>query len=293
METRFGPVMFIPGDNNGNYPCCNSLYVEGDTKVLIDPASNRDQLQRILDTSGVDAVWLSHWHEDHFMHLDMFEGKDLWISELDAEPLQSLDHFFDAYGMNTDERPPWTKTIYDTFHFRPRAANRFIRASEFIDLGGTTIEVILTPGHTPGHTALYFLELGILFLGDYDLTAFGPWYGDARSDLDATIKSVNKLRTIEARLWIASHGVGIYDSLPPDMWDRYLSVIDERDEKLLDFLKEPRTLSDIVEKRIVYRKKREPKEFYDFGERAIMNKHLERFIRRGLVAFDGSVYQGT
>ena len=77
------------------------------------------------------------------------------------------------------------------------------------------------------------------------------------------------------------------------MWDRYLSVIDERDEKLLDFLKEPRTLSDIVEKRIVYRKKREPKEFYDFGERAIMNKHLERFIRRGLVAFDGSVYQGT
>jgi hypothetical protein len=135
--------------------------------------------------------------------------------------------------------------------------------------------------------------LGILFLGDYDLTAFGPWYGDARSDLDATIKSVNKLRTIEARLWIASHGVGIYDSLPPDMWDRYLSVIDERDEKLLDFLKEPRTLSDIVEKRIVYRKKREPKEFYDFGERAIMNKHLERFIRRGLVAFDGSVYQGT
>ena len=203
METRFGPVMFIPGDNNGNYPCCNSLYVEGDTKVLIDPASNRDQLQRILDTSGVDAVWLSHWHEDHFMHLDMFEGKDLWISELDAEPLQSLDHFFDAYGMNTDERPPWTKTIYDTFHFRPRAANRFIRASEFIDLGGTTIEVILTPGHTPGHTALYFLELGILFMGDYDLTAFGPWYGDARSDLEATIKSVNKLRR-------SRHGYGLF-----------------------------------------------------------------------------------
>jgi len=38
------------------------------------------------------------------------------------------------------------------------------------------------------------------------------------------------------------------------------------DERLLDFLKEPRTMPDVVEERIVYRKKREPKEFYDFGE---------------------------
>jgi hydroxyacylglutathione hydrolase len=292
MEKSFGPLLFIPGDNNGNYPCCHSLYLECDKKVLIDPASNRDRLLTILNTSGVDAVWLSHWHEDHFTHLDLFDSKELWISELDAEPLRSIDHFFDAYGMNSDERPPWTKTMYDMFHFKPRAADRLIKPTDFIDLGGMTIEVIHTPGHTPGHTSLYFRELEILFLGDYDLTSFGPWYGDTGSDIDATLESVKRLRQIDARLWITSHGVGIRDSVKPEAWDNYISVIDLRDEKLLDFLKQPRSMQEIVEKRIVYKKKREPKEFYDFGERAIMNKHIERLIKRGFIAFDGSVYQG-
>jgi glyoxylase-like metal-dependent hydrolase (beta-lactamase superfamily II) len=289
MEKRFGPVVFIPGENSGNYPCCNSLYAEGDMKVVIDPASDRLRLQQILDGSGVDAVFLSHWHEDHLMHLDLFDGKELWISEFDAEPLQSLDHFFDAYGMNPDERPPWTKTMYELFHFKPRAADRFSKSSEVIDLGGITVEII----HTPGHCSLYFREPEVLFLGDYDLTKFGPWYGDVRSDLDATIASINKLRTINARVWIASHGAGVFESEPGDLWDRYVGVIDQRDQRLLELLKEPRTMPEIVETTIVYGKRREPKEFYDFGERAIMGKHLERLIRRGLVLFDGRAYRRT
>ncbi|MBM3299982.1 MAG: MBL fold metallo-hydrolase [Deltaproteobacteria bacterium] len=291
MEKRFGPVLFVPGDNSGNYPCCHSLYVQGDVKVVIDPASNRERLRHILDTSGVDAVFLSHWHEDHFMHLDLFDGKELWISRFDAVPLRSLEDFFDAYGMTTDERPPWTQTMYELFHFTPRAADRFIESDEVIDLGGVTVEVIHTPGHTPGHSSLYFREQEILFLGDYDLTAFGPWYGDVSSDIDATIDSVNRLRRINARVWIASHGKGVFESEPGDLWDPYVRVIDERDENLMEFLKEPRTMAEIVERRIVYRKRREPKEFYDFGERAIMSKHLERMIKKGLVVFDGRLYR--
>ncbi len=291
METRFGALTFIPGDNSGNYPNCHSLYIDGRVKLLIDPASNRDRLTQIRDKSGVDAVFLSHWHEDHFMHLDLFDGKDLWISELDAEPLQSLDHFFDAYGMDADERPPWTKTMHDQFHFKPRAANRLIQSAEILDLGGVVAEVIHTPGHTPGHYSLYFREQKILFLGDYDLTSFGPWYGDARSDIDATVASVNKLRSIDADLWLASHGKGVHENVSTDLWDAYVSVIDTRDQKLLELLKEPRTISQVVDARIVYKKKREPKEFFDFGERAIMGKHLERLIKRGLVAFDEGAYR--
>lgn len=293
IQNEFGPVTFIPGDNSGSYPHCHSLYVQGDVNLLIDPASNRDQLRQIRDTSGVDAVFLSHWHEDHFMHLELFEGKELWIPTLDAEPLQSLDRFFDAYGMNEDERLPWTKTINEVFRFKPRTADRLIENTEVIDLGGTTVEVIHTPGHTPGHCSLYFREQEILFLGDYDLTAFGPWYGDTGSDIDATIASVNKLRSIDARLWIASHGKGMFESVPADLWDAFVGVIDQRDQKLLDFLSQPRTMTDVVEARIVYRKKREPKEFYDFGERAIMGKHLERLMRLGIVASDGTSYEKT
>jgi glyoxylase-like metal-dependent hydrolase (beta-lactamase superfamily II) len=110
MMKRFGPVTFVPGDNGGIYPHCHSLYIEADTRVVVDPASNREKLAEILRVSGVDAVLLSHWHEDHLMYLDLFDGKELWISRFDAAPLASLDNFFDAYGMDEAERAPWTGT---------------------------------------------------------------------------------------------------------------------------------------------------------------------------------------
>jgi len=47
----------------------------------------------------------------------------------------------------------------------------------------------------------------------------------------------------------------------------------------------------VIDARIVYKKKREPKEFFDFGERAIMGKHLQRLIKNGEVTFDGEVYR--
>ncbi|MEW6138049.1 MAG: MBL fold metallo-hydrolase [Thermodesulfobacteriota bacterium] len=291
MDRRLGPLVFVPGQNSGQYPYCHSLYVEGDVKVLIDPASDRDKLAELLDKPGVDAILLSHWHEDHLMHLDLFDRQELWISRFDAEPLQSLDKFFDAYGMNDEERIPWTNTMYELFHFKPRFADRFVEDRELLNLGGVTAEVIHTPGHTPGHISLYFPEEGVLFLGDYDLTPFGPWYGDVNSDIDGVIASVNKLRGIQAKVWIACHGQGIIESDPAELWDPYLRVIDKREMRLLDLLKEPKTIPEIVEARIVYRKKREPKEFYDFGERAIMGKHLERLLKRGTVVLEDGKYR--
>ena len=51
-ETHFGPVLFIPGENNGKYPNCHSIYIEGD-KVLIDPASDRERLVQLRKDPGV------------------------------------------------------------------------------------------------------------------------------------------------------------------------------------------------------------------------------------------------
>jgi len=293
MEMRFGPVQFVPGSNSGKYPYCHSLYVEADLKVVIDPASDRKRLLQLLEGPGVDAAWLSHWHEDHFMYLDLFDEKELWISELDAPPLESLERFLDCYGMNEEERQSWAKTMVDLFHFKPRRADRFFTGEEVIDLGGVTVEVIPTPGHTPGHCSFFFREPEVLFLGDYDLTRFGPWYGDVRSDIEAIIASVNRLRAIPARVWIASHETGVFQVEPGALWDRYLSVIREREEKLLGFLSEPRKISEIVEAGLIYGKNREPKEFYDFGERALMGKHLDRLIARGAVVFEEGIYRPT
>jgi len=282
-ERRFGPVRFIPGENNGKYPFCHSLFVEG-AGVLIDPASDRKRLIRLREESGVKAVWLTHWHEDHFMHLDLFDDLPLYIAEQDAPMLSDIELFLNGYGIEEeDHRQYWREIVIDQFHFKPRDPAGFLRDGQLIKLEGVTVEVIHTPGHTPGHLAFYFQEPGVLFLGDYDLTKFGPWYGDRESSIPETVASVRRLRQTPASVWLTCHEAGIFEANPGETWDRYLNVIYEREARLLDFLIEPRTLKEIVNAWIVYRKPREPKEFYAFGEQAIMTKHLESLMTRSLI----------
>jgi hydroxyacylglutathione hydrolase len=289
-EKHFGPVWFIPGENNGKYPYCHSIYIEG-AGVLIDPASDRKRLARLRDNPGVKSVWLSHWHEDHFMHLDLFDDLPLYISETDAPPLSDLELFLDSYGMDDqDYRRYWQSLLKQDFHFRPRQPDKFLEDESIIDLGAVSVKVIATPGHTPGHLSFFFREPELLFLGDYDLARFGPWYGDVNSSIEATISSVQLLRKIPAKTWLASHETGIFEEAPGEIWDQYLNVIAERENKLLDLLDEPQSLEDIIDACIIYGKPREPKAFFEFGERVHMKKHIEKLMNQGVVAMEKGKY---
>ena len=285
-----GPLQFIPGENQGRYPCCNSVYIE-EAGILIDPASDRKTLIELRDTRGVRQVWLSHWHEDHFVHLDLFEDIPFRISERDLPPLTGIETFLDWYAMDNPEyRAFWAAMIKDQFHYQVRTPAGFLRDGEIIDLGSLTVEVIPTPGHTPGHLAFYFREPKILFMGDYDLTAFGPWYGDLYSDIDQTIESLNRLKNIPADTWLTGHETGLFTQPPGPPWDRYEKIIYERENRLLNLLASPQTMDEIVGAWIVYGRPREPEAFFEFGERAIMKKHLERLEKSGRVDQDGNYY---
>jgi hydroxyacylglutathione hydrolase len=289
-EQHFGPIWFIPGENRGKYPFCHSVYIEG-AGVLIDPASDRDQLIRLREKGEVKMVWLSHWHEDHFMYLDLFDDLPLWISEKDAPPLSDVEVFLDSYGMeNDDYRNYWKTMLKEQFHYKPRRPTQFLKGGEIIDLGVVRVEVISTPGHTPGYLSFFFKEPEVLFMGDFDLTKFGPWYGDTYGSIEETINSVKRLRKIPAKVFLTSHETGVFLEEPGKLWDDYLDIIYKREQKLLDWLNKPRTLNEIVETWIVYGRPREPKAFYEFGERATMKKHLERLIRLGKVLQEGDKY---
>ena len=290
-EIQFGNVIFIPGENSGRYPFCHSIYVNADKRVLIDPASNKERLITIRDDFGVDEVWLSHYHEDHWAFIGLFEDKDIWISSNEAFSLESLENFLDFYGIvDENMRKEWAEILLRDFNFKPRKLQKMFNGNQTIDLGGEKVDIIAAPGHTPGHLGFYFQNSEVLFLADYDLTRFGPWYGDRDSNVDETIESINHLRQIPARVWLTSHGKGVFDSEPKELWDKYLNIIFKREAKLLDFLNEPRTKNDIINAYIVYRKAREPKAFYDYCEWALMNKHLERLIKQSVVQYQDDMY---
>ncbi len=284
---RAGPVRLLRSANGGRYPSANAVYVES-AGVLIDTGTDREQLEALVKGPGVREVWLSHWHEDHIANLDLFEGVPLRQMRVEAPPLADLETFMDWYGFDDAAvRGAWRKDLVETWRFRPRRATAYLEAGEVIDLGACTVEVLHTPGHTPGNVSFWFREPGAVFTNDYDLTRFGPWYGDRDSSIEDTIASCERLRALPASVWMTSHGEGFYGAdEAPALFDRYLAVIGTRESKLLEYLSAPRTLAEITDQWIAYWKPREPLAFYRWAERALMGKHLERLRRQGAVAFE-------
>lgn len=290
-DHQFGRIRFVRGENGGKYPFNHSLYLQGDRmRVILDPACSLEKLTKVRD-EGVDCVWLSHWHEDHIRYINLFENCPLWMSERDFPPLTDLEVFLDWYGIEeTGGRVFWRKEMQGTFNYRPRQTARFIGDDEIIDLGGISVQVIPTPGHTPGHLSFFFPEEDLLFLGDYDLTSFGPWYGDVYSSIEETIKSINKLKGIPASLWVAAHNTGLYQGNPGKLWDDYENVIRQREERILNYLDGPKTLEKILSAWLIYGRPREPKEFYEFNEKVLVGKHLEYLLRQGKIISTGNAY---
>lgn len=286
-EKHFGPVWFIPGVNRGRYPYCNSIYIQG-PGIIIDPASDEDRIKEIRDSEGINEVWLSHWHEDHFTYLDLLGDVPIAICRKDAPPLADIEVLLDWYNPLQSHRDYWRQVIEGNFRFRPRKAASFLEDGDVIPFGNITVEVIASPGHTPGHLSFFFREQGILFLGDYDMTSFGPWYGDLYSSIEETIASLVRLRATPAGIWFTGHDIGVFTDNADHLWERYGNVIYQREEKLLKLLETPHSAAEIVQAWLFYGKPREPLAFFEFGERALTGKHLERLLGKGrIVEVDG------
>jgi glyoxylase-like metal-dependent hydrolase (beta-lactamase superfamily II) len=124
----------------------------------------------------------------------------------------------------------------------------------------------------------------VLFLGDIDLTGFGPYYGDASSNLEDFERSLQRVREIEARVWVSFHHVGVIDDRTTFLAkvDRFAARIAEREAALLEFLSEPRSIADMVRHRFLYRPHVDLP-FIDAVERRTIEQHLDRLLASGLV----------
>lgn len=283
-EKKFGRLTFIQGLNGGRYPFCNSLCIDDREKVVIDPGSDERLLKKFDMEMGIDIIINSHYHEDHISFNYMFPEARLYVHEDEAPCFKSIERLLDSYGLlGTTLEHTWRDLLVNHFHYRERTPDLEFRDGDLLNFGDTTVHIIHTPGHTIGHSTFFFPEEGVLFLGDLDMTAFGPWYGDRVSDIDQTIESLHKLLKIPARIFITSHEAGIIEGDITELAEGYLEIINQRENTLLTFLEKPRTLSEIVNQWIIYKKPREPRDFFEFGEKGMIEKHLDRLIKRKVV----------
>ena len=280
-----GGVTVLMGTKQGKYPSSNSLQVTGSLgSLLIDPSV--DVYERGGAPATIDRVVVSHAHEDHLAGIGRFPQARVCAHRLDVGALYALEGLLDVYGMPEPMRSTWAEQLRTDFHYTPRTDATSFEDGEVFDLGGRTVTVIHLPGHTRGHCGFLIEPDGVFFVADIDLSSFGPYYGDHWSDLEDFERAMDKSAEVDARWYVTSHHKGVIDGKPQftEALKSFRSVIAARDQRLLAFLSEPRTLAAIVDYRIIYRPGTSGVLWIDHVEANSAQMHLNRLIRNGAVA---------
>jgi glyoxylase-like metal-dependent hydrolase (beta-lactamase superfamily II) len=287
-------VSVLEGTNRGGYPSGNTLLVRGSSEsFVIDPSV--DVVARGGVPARVDAVLNSHAHEDHMPGNGLFRDARVHIHAADLPGARSLEGLMAVYGMPEPAAArAFERIVVDEFHFSPRPDAEGFSDGAVFDLGGLAIEAVHLPGHTRGHSG-FRIEGDVFFLSDIDLTGFGPYYGDAWSDLEDFEASLRRVRDEEARYYVTFHQKGVVEGREAflELLDRFHGVIGRRHAGMLDFLREPRTLEEMVEHRFVYRPHVEMP-IVASVERRSAELHLARMLDRGeAVALEDGRFQAT
>jgi glyoxylase-like metal-dependent hydrolase (beta-lactamase superfamily II) len=126
------------------------LIGDGDEVIVIDPGEHAEAVLEAVGDREILAVICTHGHERHV-------AAAVEVAERDEAPvaLHRSDLLF--WRMTYDDVDP---------EIVMAAGGRF-------DVSDVGLEVIHTPGHTPGSVSLYCEDLGVVFTGD-TLAAGGP-----------------------------------------------------------------------------------------------------------------------
>lgn len=297
-EVDFGPVRAFFGRRAGRYPEGNSLLVRGQNEsVLIDPSVGLHT--RDAPLPDVDRVLLSHCHEDHIAGLPLFPEASVHLHRLDRPGLDDIESMCAIYGYPDGGMESFAAAIIEDFHYEARPDARTFEDGELFDLGGVTIRVIHTPGHTRGHCC-FLVEWPegektgqLVYLGDIELSSFGPYYGDAWSDLEDFERSLARIRELDCNWYATFHHIGVLEGQEAflERLDIFEGAIERREKALLEFLTKPHSIEDVAEHRFVYRPE-DDLGHVEFVERRSMQMHIDRLMGQGKVVEEtGGLYR--
>ncbi len=286
-SATFGPVSVYFGEKSGKYPDGNQVIVRGrDATAAFDTPKVANRIGAGLDS--VDLVILGHVHEDHMAGLHRLPHAPVHVHDADLLAAQSWAGLCRHYGYTAAVLDALKAKIEAEFHYRPRPDAIGYADGAVWDLGGVRVHAVHMPGHTAGHCVLLVEPHGIAFIGDIDLSGFGPYYGDASSDLGQFRRTLARLESLPAALWITSHHKGVMTERAVFIaaLQAYASRLDEREARLLQMLAaRPRTVAELVRERLLY-----PPEhadlWVDCAEQRSIVQHLDELLVAGRVLRD-------
>ncbi len=133
---------------------CWAVSADGsDDAVVVDPGFEPAAIKRMVEKAGkrLAAVLATHGHADHIGSVPRVcdENVPLYIHEADELALTDQNAWGAGYAIQGTLKPPQVRTLTD---------------GDVLEFAGFRIEVLHTPGHTPG--SVCFRTDGFVFSGD-------------------------------------------------------------------------------------------------------------------------------
>lgn len=158
--------------DGGTWEVDNNVWLIGDEQrvVVIDPAHEPEKILAAIGKREVQAVLLTHGHDDHIRAAGDF-----------ADQVQAPVYLNPADSM-----------LWEAVYGQERAVDQEIADGDSFEIAGTTLRALHTPGHSPGSTCFYAEDLGVLFSGDTLFNGGPGATGRSYSSFETIIDSIRE-----------------------------------------------------------------------------------------------------
>ena len=178
---------------------CNTYLIDGPTRILIDPGHrhlfdhvNQGLMELNLTLEDIGLIICTHAHPDHMEAVQLFNKTQALIALHPKEWsfLRTMDKQIRAsIGLDIDSIEP-----------------DFFLTEGDVSINRLNMDVIYTPGHSPGSISLYLPETKILFTGDL-LFKGGVGRTDLPGGNGSQLKeSIKNLTQLEIEWLLPGHG---------------------------------------------------------------------------------------
>lgn len=254
----------------------NSYLVQGDKGcLLVDTGMNTDESFRSLDEQlrslglgfeDISLTLITHVHPDHYgltgrisrvsptrlaFHLwekALIESRYIHFTELQ----EKMGNFLQSHGIPQQAAAPLKRASMPALDFVTVAwPDEVLYGGETLTFGDLELEVLWTPGHSPGHVCLYEPSKKLFFSGDHILPTVTPNVSyhlqSGSNPLGDYINSLNQIKRLPVSRVLPAH-----EEMFEDMEQRIEEIIrhhDERKDRILSVIgKTPKTAYQISTK---------------------------------------------